>query len=219
MIGNRLEQSIISVFQEDICSAYTLNQISKKLKKAYPYINKKSNYFIKEGVLNKLRVGHSYQCSLNLESEKTKMFMAMNEINKKDLLLSKLKDPLLLQESKTLPEQFSISSIILYKNILIFFCSKKIDQELLKKNSLLTSKYAFVFLDRAELKELFLKNLDFRKYYTVLYNPNAFVELISELKDDFKLLLHNATESHKADKTIMAESDIGTFGNLNKEDK
>jgi hypothetical protein len=209
MIGNKLEQSIIGVFQENICSAYTLNQISKKLKKAYPYINKKSNYFIKEGVLNKLLVGHSYQCSLNLENEKTKMFMAMNEINKKDAFLSKNKDVLLLQELKNLPEKFPISSIILYKNILVFLYIKEIDQEILQKHSLLTSKYTFLFLDNKGLKELFLKNEDFRRYYTVLYNPNSFIELISELKDNLKIMSSSAVKSHVKDDNVLFNINVG----------
>lgn len=187
MIGNKLEQSIISVFQEDLSSTYSINQVSKILKKSYPLINKKSNFFLQEGILRKIDIGRSYQCFLNMQSDKTRILMTLNEVKKKEQWLLRNKENELSQEPQELASMFPIELLILYKKTLIFVCNDKFNHELLKQHSLLTSKYTFIFMDSERIKSFFLENKDFRKYYVILYNPYRFVELLSELKD--KLIL------------------------------
>ena len=92
MIGNRLEKEILGIFDRDIYSLLSINQISKKLHKAYPYINAKVNELIKEGVLNKSQIGRSYLCSLNLNSEKTIALLSLMGTEKKEKILGRIKN-------------------------------------------------------------------------------------------------------------------------------
>jgi hypothetical protein len=114
MIGNRLEQDIIKVFQDNITETYSINALSKILRKAYPYINKKTNFFIKEEVLRKINLGNSYQCFLNLRSEKTKIFMMMNELNKRDFYLQKNKLPISEFDDKSIVFLYEGKMCLLY---------------------------------------------------------------------------------------------------------
>ncbi|GIU70006.1 MAG: hypothetical protein KatS3mg002_1242 [Candidatus Woesearchaeota archaeon] len=111
MIGNKLEQSIIKIFEENLSNTFSINSISKILKKAYPNINKKSNYLIREGVLGKIEVGNSYQCYLNLSNDKAKILLAMIEINKKDSLIRHNPDiELLISELSQLSKRFNVEN-------------------------------------------------------------------------------------------------------------
>jgi hypothetical protein len=194
MIGNKLEQSIIEVFQNNLSSTFSINQVSKILKKSYPLINKKSNFFLEEGVLNKINIGKSYQCFLNMRSDKTLVLMTLNEVSKREQLLSQNADAELFQEPQELALKFPIESIILYKKTLIFLCEDKFNHELLKQHSLLTGRYTFVFMDKERLKNFFMENIDFRKYYVIMYNPHRFLEILSELKDKLILSAYANTE-------------------------
>jgi hypothetical protein len=203
MIGNKLEQSIIEVFQNNLSTTFSINQISKILKKPYPLINKKSNIFLKEEILRKINVGRSYQCFLNMQNDKTKILMVLNEVKKKELLFSYSSDKELSQEPFELASKYPIESIILYKKTLIFLCDSNLNQEALKQHSILTERYTFIFMDKDNLKRLFMENKDFREYYTILYNPYRFIELLSELKDALIL-----TAYHSAEKSVESASKI-----------
>ncbi len=117
MIGNKLEQSIIAVFQENPEETFTINALAKKLKKSYPIIHKKSTYFIDEGVLKKIVIGKSHICFLNYAHEKTSLFMTINELNRQELFLRK--NPLL----KTLTQ---LSSHVVYSSSIVLVIDKKI---------------------------------------------------------------------------------------------
>lgn len=83
MIENELMQNIISLYDDNIKILYSINQISKKLNKPYPYINKKLKTMISKDIFTKRVIGRSYLCSLNLNNEKTVVLLTLNEINKK----------------------------------------------------------------------------------------------------------------------------------------
>jgi len=57
----------------------TIHQISTKLHKAYPHVHTITTQLIDEGVLNKSVVGNAYACSLNLENEKAKALVVLQE--------------------------------------------------------------------------------------------------------------------------------------------
>jgi len=184
MIGNALEQSIIAVFQDDLSSTFSINAISKKLEKSYPIIHKKSNFFLKEGVLKKINVGRAYQCFLNFQNDKAKVFMAINEINRRDSFVHKTKRfENVMEELSQLIQKFSIDSIILYKKTLIFIVPNNKQKSEILEMSVLTKDFNILFFDRNSFQENFLDNTDMQKYHFILYNPHIYVDIISEVSD------------------------------------
>jgi hypothetical protein len=187
MIGNKLEQSIIKVFEENLSETFSINSISRILKKSYPNINKKSHFLIKEGILGKIEVGKSYQCYLNLANDKAKIFLAMIEINKKDFFLQKntqFHDVIL--ELNQLSKKFRIDTAVLHKKNLIFVFAdayKKENKEKILEQTLLTQEFNIVFLSRKEFQNQFLSNNDLRRYHHVLLNTETYVNIISEINE------------------------------------
>ena len=89
MIGNKLEQAIIGILQDNLSCSLSINELAKRLKKAYPYINKKANYFFDEGILKKIPVGKSFLCFLNLNREKARILLSIRAINMREEFLKK----------------------------------------------------------------------------------------------------------------------------------
>ena len=197
MIGNKLEQSIISVFQEDLSSTYSINQVSKILKKSYPLINKKSNYFLKEGILKKINVGKSYQCFLNVHSDKTKVFMAVNEINKREVFAQKTSHfNILIDELSQLAKKYKIDTVVLYKKTLIFVTSDTEQKNDILNTSILTKDYNLLFFTKKSFQERFLEDKDLQKYHLILYNTDVYLNLITSIAD--KLIVNGLIgESNK----------------------
>lgn len=193
MIGNKLEQSIIGVFESNLSETFSINSISKILNKAYPYINKKSKSLISEGVLGKINIGNSYQCYLNLKNDKAKISLAMIEINKKESLLKKNPEIVnVISELNQITVKFEIETVLLYKKniILVKRNIKNLDLERKKllEYTLLTQNYNITLLSRKEFQDTFLNNEDLRKYHFVLINTENYVNIISEVYD---VLLRN----------------------------
>ena len=90
MIENRLELDIISLYDNNLKSLFSINQISKKLDKKYPYINKKVKQLIKSDILQKINFGRSHLCSINLDSDRAIILLSLNEIRKKERFLCDL---------------------------------------------------------------------------------------------------------------------------------
>ena len=184
MIGNKLEQAIISVFQDDLSSTFSINAISKKLEKSYPIINKKSNFFLKEGVLRKINIGKAYQCFLNLQNDKAKLFMSINEINKRELFIQKTKGfEHVMDEISQLARKFPIDSILLYKKTLIFIMPDTRHKSDIMELSVLTKDYNMLFFDKDAFQEYFLENTDVQKYHLILHGPNIYLDMIAQISD------------------------------------
>jgi len=210
MIGNKLEQSIISVFQEDLSSTHSINQVSKILKKSYPLINKKSNFFLQEGILRKINIGRSYQCFLNMHNDKTKVLMAVNEINKREAFAQKnITFTNLMDELSQLAKKFRIDTVILYKKTLIF-----VTQDIDKKNeimeiSVLTKDYNLLFFTRKNFQERFVEDKDLRKYHLILYNTDICLNLITSVAD--KMMINGImgeTEKNTESKNLVKSKDM-----------
>lgn len=75
--------AIIKLFCKDFTLDYTINQISKKIKKSYAYTNKEVREFIHKGILNKKIVGPSILCSLNLKNDLTIALLVLCSAEKK----------------------------------------------------------------------------------------------------------------------------------------
>ncbi len=207
MIGNKLEQSIISVFQEDLSSTYSINQVSKILKKSYPLINKKSNFFLKEGVLKKINIGKSYQCFLNMHSDKTKVLMAVNEINKREVFAQKnAQFDGLLDELSQLAKTYRIDTVVLYKKTLIFVTSDTDQKNDILETSILTKDYNLLFFTRKTFQERFVEDRDLQKYHLILYNTDICLSLITNVAE--KLLVNGLIGDKAAHKNIQNNQKI-----------
>jgi hypothetical protein len=196
MIGNKLEQSIIGVFQDNLSSTFSINQVSKFLKKSYPLINKKSNFFLQEGILKKMDIGRSYQCFLNMHNDKTRVLMATNEINKKETFVQKNKHfEIVLDEISQLAKKFHVDTAILYKKTIIFVTSDSDKKDEIMEMSVLTKDYTLVFFNKKSFQEHFVEDKDLQKYHLILYNTDICLNLITEVAD--KMLVNgliNTTE-------------------------
>ena len=178
-----LEQEIVSVYDNNIQSFYTINQISKKLKKTYPYINKKVSLMIDESVLNKNVVGNSYLCSLNLNNEKTVMLLTLNEVKKRGILAKK--DASVSQVLKFLPKlktEITIHSVFHSKNKIYFVLEDLNDQ----KRILNTFSFKPVFVDKKGFQKLLLDDPSLNSY-TLLYGFSKFFEFVQEIHSRLKM--------------------------------
>lgn len=198
MIGNNLEQDIISVFQKNLSSTFSINQVAKALHKAYPYINKKANYFLDEGILKKISIGRSYQCFLNMKSEKTKILMSINEINKKYSFLKK--NPWVSEfQSRIDTKEKVVTIIISKKSIIIVFEKEPVHYQSAKQ-------FLRKYLEDAEIKnyELFFMSIEnfkreimstYSEDSIIIHNVDVYLAILSEISDKLLLkgLINNAT--------------------------
>jgi DNA-binding Lrp family transcriptional regulator len=183
MIGNELEQSIISVFQEDLSRTYSINEISKKLKKAYPYINKKVNYFLNEGILKKITIGKSYLCFLNFESEKARILLSINELNKKESFLRNHSD-LANIENELKKKYFDNLSetnaliVVFYEGELFF-----VSNDASHVYSPFSKKYKIHLVDKQEFQKKLISDEKFQKNKIIIFNISSYLDIIADLSE------------------------------------
>lgn len=77
-----LEQEILGTYDHNPVAVYSINQISKRVGKSYPYINKKVHALIDQGILNRKETGRSHLCSINFSNKHAIMLLALNELEK-----------------------------------------------------------------------------------------------------------------------------------------
>lgn len=86
-MASNLEQDILSLYDKNLKSLYSIHQISKKLNKKYPYINKKVTTLINSQIFRKIVVGRSHLCALNLANEQTRIMLITRQMQKKHQFL------------------------------------------------------------------------------------------------------------------------------------
>lgn len=195
MIGNKLEQSIISIFQNELSSTFSINEISKILKKSYPNINKKSNYLLKEGVLGKIVIGNSYQCYLNLANDKAKVLATMNEINKKEILLRtdhQLKG--IFNELSETGRKYNVVTILIYKKNIMFVLEDLFFKQKIHLKSSITKGYNVIFFDKHAFQQYVLSEESFQKSHAVVTNTGNFINILTEISEEllFKKLFNKS---------------------------
>jgi DNA-binding Lrp family transcriptional regulator len=184
VLGNRLEQQILEIFDRDFSLLLSINQISKKLKKSYPHINAKVSNLIKEGVLSKANVGRSYLCSLNLGNEKSIALLMLDGAKRKEKTFSKIKNiSLFLEEITRIKTDFSIHTIALSEDSLIFVMDHLYDQEAIKNMYREIKQFNLLFFDRQNFVEYYLGRADLLQNIVVLYSYEKYFELISTIKE------------------------------------
>ena len=190
MIGNELEQEIISLYAKDISSLYSINQIAHRLGKKYPYINKKVTFLIKHNIFKKTIIGRSYLCSLNLDNDETIYLLILNEIKKKkaeielDPHLTKILD--YINKAKKI---INLPLVLKSKNKILFVLSKQEDKQQFEKAILREAMNSYqieTYSKQEFLKEL-VDNKELQEHHIILYGYEKYYEYIREVEDELKL--------------------------------
>ncbi|MFW5990880.1 MAG: hypothetical protein ACOCQX_01495 [Candidatus Nanoarchaeia archaeon] len=176
MFGKDLTQEIIALYDSNLLNVFSINEISKKLGKKYPYVNKKVSSLIGENILKKIVVGRSYLCSLNLENEKTILLLCLNEINKQPSHAGKVKQFIRRQRLES-----SIHSVVELQGRLIFILN-----ELKPRRKIERYFENSTALDRDEFIDMLIENPGLFKNHTVVYGYERFFELITTSADELK---------------------------------
>jgi hypothetical protein len=119
-----------------------------------------------------------------MHNDKTKVLMAMNEINKKELYARKnhYLDIVLIEVSQ-LAKKFHIETVLLYKKTLIFVTSDIDKKDEIMEMSILTKDYTLAFFNKKGFQERFLEDSDLQKYHLILYNTDICLNLITGIAD------------------------------------
>jgi len=194
VIGNKLEQEIISLYTKDISSLYSINQIAGKLGKKYPYINKKVTLLIKNQIFKKTISGRSYLCSLNLNNEETIYLLILNEIRKKKAEL-KINPSLekLIQYIKKIKILLLLDLVMKVNNKLIFVFDKEEDKQQFKKRALLKSvitdpkiKDIIIYSKQEFLNQLIIDK-ELQENHIILQGYEKYYDFLREIEDELNL--------------------------------
>ena len=190
MIGNELEQDIISLYSKDISSLYSINQIAHKLGKKYPYINKKVTLLIKNNIFRKTVIGRSYLCSLNLRNDETVYLLILNEIHKKT---SELKQNPELNEIIDYVDKakklINLQLVLKSRDRILFVLDKPEEKEQFEKaivKQAMKDYKAEIHTKESFLKEM-LKTKELHEKHTILHGYEKYYEYIREIEDELKL--------------------------------
>ena len=190
MIGNELEQDIISLYSKDISSLYSINQIAHKLGKKYPYINKKVTLLIKNNIFRKTVIGRSYLCSLNLRNDETVYLLILNEIHKKT---SELKQNPELNEIIDYVDKakklINLQLVLKSRDRILFVLDKPEEKEQFEKaivKQAMKDYKAEIHTKESFLKEM-LKTKELHEKHTILHGYEKYYEYIKEIEDELKL--------------------------------
>ena len=181
MIGNKLELNIIGLFNRDISLLLSINQIAKKLNKAYPHINAKVNELIEQGILNKVQVGRSYLCSINLNDDKAVILLSLNEAIKKDKLLQQPSNKKLLEEISLIKNNFKVYTIFILGKKLIFVLDHIYDKEAIKNKFNQIKKFQLEFFTKQEFQDKAFADNSMLKDHIILYSPVVYYELFQRV--------------------------------------
>jgi hypothetical protein len=194
-IGNELELKIVSIFNRDITGMYSINQISKILKKAYPHINKKVNDLISENVLKKIVIGRSYLCSINLNNEKAIVLLTLNKINEKDGFIKKNKKiKSIVKDIKKIRLNYKVHTIFSYDTKLFFVLDYKNDDESILSNHPEIKNQDPNFLSVENFYEKILEDKSLIQDSIIMYSHEKYFELIQNIED--KLFLRGSLFSN-----------------------
>lgn len=190
MIGNDLEQEIISLYAKDISSLYSINQIAHRLGKKYPYINKKVSALIKNNIFKKTIIGRSYLCSLNLRNDETIYLLILNEIRKKktELELDKNLQPVIEYISKA-KKITNLHLALKSREKIIFVLPAAEEKEQFEKALVKEAMNGYkteIHTKQSFLKEL-LDNKELQEKHVILHGYEKYYDYLREIEDELKL--------------------------------
>lgn len=190
MIGNKLEQEIISLYSKDVSSLYSINQIAHRLGKKYPYINKKVSFLIQHQIFKKTITGRSYLCSLNLDNDETIYLLILNEIKKKKAEIEL--DPNLQKVLEYISKAKKITSLQLVlksRNRILFVLAKTEDKEQFEKAIVkgVMNSYKIEICTRQEFLKELVENRELHGKHVILHGYENYYNSIREVEDELKL--------------------------------
>jgi len=190
VIGNELEQEIISLYSKDISSFYSINQIANRLGKKYPYINKKVSALIKNKIFKKTIIGRAYLCSLNLENDETIYLLILNEIRKKKTELE-LEPNLqkVLEYINKAKRIINLELVIKNKQRIIFVLPTTKEKEQFEKAIVkeVMQGYRIAIQTKEDFLKQLLKDKELQGKHVLLYGYEKYYEYIREVEDELKL--------------------------------
>lgn len=187
MVGNKLEQEIIGLYNEDITALYSINEIAKKLDKAYPYINKKVNSLIKSKILKKTEIGRSYLCTVNLENDEAVWLLVLNEIQaRKKVIRKEKKITRVLDFIHEARQAIPIHLALKTNNHLVFVVETEEDKKILRKSKTL-KEYKTEAHTKAEFLELLLKDKTILQDHSILHGYEKYYQYIREVKGALRI--------------------------------
>ncbi len=179
----------------------TINEISTQLDETYSFVNRVINRLIKENILKKEVIGNSYLCSLNLNNEKTLSYLTLNEIEKKEKFIEKLKNiKTLLNQIK---ERISADCIIIFgsyakgtqtksSDIDLLIINNKKDNSINKEINQLETMYDIkinqIIVNQNIFKEMIQNNVKINvgkealKNHIILNGSNVFWKIVCEAR-------------------------------------
>ncbi len=188
VVDSDIELNIVKLYDSNIKAIYSINQISKKLNKAYPYINRKVGGMIDESILKKVVIGNSHLCSLNLRNEKTTLLLTMNEINKKKKIDSELRADIreCINEIKKKVMLQSVIYLPQPEEQAIFVLSSSKDEAYVER----ATKHLpikRVFVNRNQLKKMIVdEKTGVFRHKILLYGYEKYFESLYEIEDTLR---------------------------------
>ena len=115
MAANSFQEKLMELFDGNLNSQFTINQIAKITDFDYGYVNREINKLIKKSIIGKKTVGNAHLCSLNLKNDETLPLVFEGEIHKRTSFYNRHK---VLKEyfSDFLKEaeQYGIHSVLIF---------------------------------------------------------------------------------------------------------
>jgi DNA-binding Lrp family transcriptional regulator len=175
-VNERLEQEIIGLYNADIGGAYSINEIARRLNRAYPYIHKKVSELLAQGILTEVTIGKSHLCSVNLANDDAILLLSLNESSKKKEAFKKdLHLKTLIHNLEETNDK--IATIIKTRAGIIIVA---------ESDFTLKIPTAKVFSVQA-FKESYLLDEDARKTHIVLYSFERYFQIMKDIQGKLRM--------------------------------
>jgi hypothetical protein len=183
VVGNELELQIIAIFGNNLGALFSIHQVSKKLGKAYPHIYHKINELIDEGILQKVIIGRSTMCSINLDSEKAVFLLGLTktyqkeQFSKKENLIARLD-----QIVRRIRLTYRLHTVVYSNKKVYFVLDHLFDKDSILNNFDLTY-FNTVFVTAEEFQSMILNDQKLISDVLIIHAYEKYYEIVNHMKD------------------------------------
>jgi len=183
------QQDLIALFDRNIKASYTINHISKLLKKPYAYTHGKIKKLVEQNIIKAVPIGNSLLCSLNIYEDKTLVLLTLNEISKKkEFIIREKINSALVENIKSIKCDFDIYTAVLNLSSNELFFVIKDNKDIPKiKNALVIKKYSCHFSTPDEFRHNLVKS-NLLQNHIVIYSCEKYFEIIQSLDKELQYL-------------------------------